>query len=371
LKLDNLRTWDRLLSDVMKSFARNNIHEDQQKFIYVGYEEIKNVLGEDALNKSSNSIISSLYNFAPWSLLKNAVFGHKLAAIKVKKNFGYISQRLIMDNFENSFGAEAEIEVAGDIIKAGFCVELIKPEKKVKPDFRAKRGNSWIYFEITTFRTLSDKGIQAQQYEFELMTGLNQVCSANERWVEVDFNGMSAETAQAYTELIKSKIMVMFQSSEESEIEFNGIKLHSLNREEGYGIPYIHGLSFPIDEMFAISRKLTDKIEKKQLPSDEYGILLVFTRTPFLPDFKALAGKLKEDIKTDPDLDAAIIAYISHEQITIPLGDESFKVIRGASYDGLSNYYYIIILQNKEDKELIECLNSYIGSPPVAENPKP
>jgi hypothetical protein len=364
MELEDLGTWDRLLSEVTKSLARNNIPEDKRQIIYAGYEEIKNELGEDVLKKSSNSLIPSLYNFAPWSLLRNAVFGHKLTAIKGKKNFEYIRQRLIMNNFENSFGAEAEIEVAGDIIKAGFCVELIKPEtKKVKPDFKAECGNSWIYFEVTTFRTWSDKSIQTQRYQFEVMTRLNQVCRANERFVEVDFNGMSAEVALAYTELIKSKIMVMFQTSEESEIAFNGIRLHCSKREEGYGIPYIHGLSFSIDEMFAISRKMTEKIEKKQLPSDEYGILLVFTRTPYLPDFKALADKLKEDIKTDSDLDAAVIVYISHEQIAIPLSNEYFKVIRGASYDGLFNHYYIIILQNKEDKKLIECLNSFIESP--------
>lgn len=365
MKMKDLITWKGLLFEVTKSFARYNIPADKQNFVYAGYEEIKNVMGKEALKYSSNSIVPALYNMAPWSLLKNATFGHKLAAMKGKTNFEHITQRLIMNDFVNSYGAEAEIEVAGDLLKSGFFVELIEPEQKKqkvrRPDFKVKYEESWVNFEITTFRTWSEKSIQAQKFEFELRTSLIQMSEVNDRFVEVDFNGMSVECARLCADQIKSEIIDMFQSEEESDCVVSGIRIHALNRDEGLGIPNIQGLSFAIDELSSISGKFLEKIERKQLPSGEYGVVLVFTRTPFLPDFKALACKLKEVIKADPDLNAAVIEYVSHKQIDIPLGDDYFSVIRGASYDGLSNHYYIIILQNDEDSDFSDCLSNLFG----------
>jgi len=363
MKMNDLRTWDGLLATVTKSMDRNNMPQDKRKWVLEGYAEIRNLMGEDFLNMSSNSVARSLLNnFAPWALFKNSTFGNKLKAIKGKNNFEDIKQRLAADNLENSYGAEAEIEVAVDIMKAGFCIELIKSEQnKRTPDIRVRSGNLWINFEITTLRTWPGKSIIADRLYWELMTRLDKICSAHDRFVEVDFNGMRMEKAQTNAELIEAKVNDMFQSSDETKVIVDGIKIHAWKSDTGYSPPYIHSFSFIINEMNAISGKVAYKIDRKQLPSNEYGILLVFTHTAFLPDFKSLADNLKKVIEMDRDLDAAIIEYISHKQIDIPPSSDEFKVIHGASHDELYNHYYII-LQNNRDKELSEFLGKFTAS---------
>lgn len=361
MKIDDLRTWDGLLSMATKSMAKYNIPEDKRKWVFEGYAEIRSLMGEDFLKRSSNSVALSLYNnFAPWALFKNATFGHKLRAMKGKNDFADIKLHLAADNFENSHGAEAEIEVAADLIDAGFCIELIKSErKKRKPDFRVRSGNSWINFEITTLRTWPGNSIIADRLHWELMTRLNKICRAHDRFVEVDFNGMGMDKAQTNAGLIEAKVNDMFLSSDETKVIVDGIKIHAFKSDEGYSPPYIHSFSFIINEMNAINGKVAYKIDRKQLPSNEYGILLIFTHSAFLPDFKSLADNLNKIMKTDRDLDVIIIEYISHKQLDMPPNSDEFKVIHGASHDELYNHYYII-LQNNRDKELSEFLGKFV-----------
>jgi hypothetical protein len=318
------------------------------------------VLGEDFLKKSSNSMIPSLFNFASWSLLKNANFGQKLNLLKDRINFEDIKQRLLQDDFGNSFGAEAEIEVAGDFINKGLDVEFLKCEKKKRTsDLRVNIDNKWIYFEITTFRTWPDESKKIQQFWSELSEYVNQICLTHKRFVEVDFNGMTRENAKAYIGGIKCKILEMLQSPEESEVIVHGIRLKALKKEEGYGFPYINGIKLIVDEMHAISRKLLEKIERKQLPLGKCGVLLVFTRSPFLPDFEDLAGNLIKILNNDPDLDAAVIEYISHEQLDISVGSNKFKITHRSEYNGIYNCYNIII-PNKKEGEVIKFLSTYM-----------
>lgn len=353
-----MQDWDWVFSEIEKSFARNNISEDMKKMVNAGYKEIRDILGEDFLKKPLNSIVQSLYgNFAPWSLMKNADFGQKLRMLKGRENFGDVKRDLLLDNLENSYGAEAVVEVAGDFIKKGLDIKFIQCKKKPRtPDLRVNIDNKWIYFEITTLRTWSDKIKKIQQFWSELSECVNQICLTHKRFVEMDFNGMTRENDKAYDD-IKCKILEMLQSPEESEVIVHGIRLKALKKEEGYGFPYIHGIKLTVDEMHAISRKLLEKIERKQLPHGECGVLLVFTRSPFLPDFEDLAKNLMEIVNNDPDLNAAIIQYISHEQLDISVGSNKFRIVHRSEYDGIYNRYNIII-PNEKKGEITEFLSN-------------
>lgn len=345
MKIPDVTSWDWIFSEVEKFCSRNNISENKKRIIVEGYKEIREVLREDFLKKSSNSMIPSLCNFAPWYLQKNADFGQKLKLLKDRKGFEDVKRDLVQDNFENSFGAEAVVEVTGNFIEKGLEVELIKRKKGERtPDLRIKKvDNKWVYFEITTFRTYSSEHQKILQFWSKLSGCVNQICLTHERFIEVDFNGMSIRNAKECFDVIISKIQEMVQSPEEFEETVCGVNLKILKKEEGYGPPNIHGIKLTTDEMHAISRKLSEKIEKKQLPHGECGVLLVFTRSPFLPDFEDLAENLMKIVNNDPNLDAAVIQYISHKQLGISVGSNKFKIVHRSEYDGIYNCYNIII----------------------------
>jgi len=307
----------------------------------------EDILGEDFLKKQFNSIVQLLSNFAPWSLLRNADFGQKLAILNSMKNFKEIKHDLLLDNFNNSFGAEAVVEVAGDFRKKGLSVELIKKSKKQKertPDFKVKLDNKWIYFEITAFRTWPDEISKINQFVFELSARINPACQKHGRFVEVNFNGMIREDAQACVDRIICRVSEMVQSPEEAEIVIDDVRIKILKKEEGYGcLPYIHSIGIPIDEMEAISRKLEKKLGRKQLPKGEYGILLIFTISPFLPDFQLLSERLFEIVNDEPNLSAAVIQHISHQQLNLPVDNAKFKIIHRTEHDNIYNLYNIVI----------------------------
>ncbi len=341
------KNWGLIISEADKSCLKNNITEVKKATIIIGYEKLRDILGENFLNKQSNSIAQLLYNnFAPWSLLKNADFGQKLAMLNSMKNFKEIKDDLLLDIFEKSFGAEAVVEVAGDFLKKGLAVDLIKKSKKQKertPDFKVKLDNKWINFEITTFRTWPDEFLKITRFVSELSVRINPICQKHARFVEVNFNGMIRENAQACVDRIICKVLEMVQSPEESEIVINDARIKILKKEDDYGLPYIHSIGIPIDEMKAISRKLVKKLERKQLPQGEYGILLIFTISPFLPDFQLLSERLFEIVNTEPNLSAAVIQHISHQRLNLPADNDKFKIIHSTEHDNIYNLYSIVI----------------------------
>ncbi len=348
MKIPDVTSWDWVFSEVEKFCTRNNVYEDKKRIIVEGYKEMREVLGEDFLKKSSNSMIPSLYNFAPWSLQKNADFGQKLKMLKGRKIFEDVKRDLLQDNFENSFGAEAVVEVAGDLIKKGLKVELVGCAKgKRTPDFRVKVGNEWIYFEVTTFRTYSNEIKNIHDFWSKLVRGIDQICRIHDRFIEVDFNSMTIREAENRFNTIIEKASEIVQSLEESEVIINGVRLSILKGEEGYGSPYIHGIKLITDEMHAIFRKLSEKIKKKQLPSGKCGVLLIFTRSPFPPDFKffipSMAERLLEFISTEPNLYAGVVQYICHEQLDFSVNNDIFKITLRTEHDGIYNCYTIII----------------------------
>ncbi len=344
LKKLDAKTWDRLILEVEKKLARKIVSEDKKEIIIKGYKEIRDILGEDFLQKSSNSISSLLSDITLWSLLKNADFGQKLGILKNINNFEDIKQDLLLDNFENSYGAEAVVEVAGDFIKKGLKVELLsREEKKRTPDFRVKGDNKWIYFEITTFRTYSDEIKNIYNFCNKLQTCINQICLTHARFIEVDFKGMIRKNAEYYIDRIISKAIEMVQSPEELENVVCGVRLKILKKEEGYGIPYIHGIKRTTNEMESISGKLSDKLRKKQLPDGERGVLLIFTRSPFLPSFHVLASELSKIVNDKTNLCAAVIQYICLEQIDCLVANNKFRVTHRTEHDGIYNRYNIVI----------------------------
>jgi hypothetical protein len=349
LEIPDVTSWDWIISERDKFFRRNNASEDETKIIIEGYKEMRGVLGEDFLRKSSNSMVPSLHNFALWCLLKNADFGQKLGLLKGRNNFEDTKQDLLRDNFENSFGAEAVVEVAGDFISKGLDLELIGRKKdKRTPDFKVKVADKWIYFEITTLRTYPEEMKSVEDFRFKLQREIDKICHIYKRFIEVDFNGMMRRDAESCFDEIISKTKEMVQSPEELEIVICGVKLKSLRKEEGYGLPYIYGIRMKIDEMNSISRKLLEKLDRKQLPDKECGVLLVFTRSPFLPDFQVLSEGLAQLVRTEPNLSAAVIQYISvdyisHERLGLSVGNDKFEIIHRTEHDDLYNRYNIII----------------------------
>lgn len=349
LKIPDVTSWNWMISERDKFFRRNNASEDEKKIIIEGYKKMRDILGEDFLRKSSNSVVPSLHNFALWCLLKNADFGQKLGLLKGRTNFEDIKRDLLQDNFENSFGAEAVVEVAGDFINKGLEIELIGRKKdKRTPDFKVKVADRRIYFEITTFRTYPQEVKSLENFRFKLQMEIDKICQIYKRFIEVDFNGMMRRDAESCFDEIITKTKEMVQSPEELEIVICGVKLKSLRKEEGYGLPYIHGIRMKIDEMKSISRKLLEKLSRKQLPDKECGVLLVFTRSPFLPDFQVLGEELAQLVRNEPNLSAAVIQcisveYISHEQLGSSVWNDKFETIHRTEHDDLYNRYNIII----------------------------
>lgn len=150
-------TWDSIFSEIYHSLKKFSILEDKEEIILDGYKKLRKILGEDFLKKSSNSLVELLSpNFAPWNIIKNANFGRKLWLLKDKENFNDIQKRLLKNYFIHSYGAEAEIEVAGDLVQKGFEVEFIRCSNKKDertPDLKLKICNQQIFLEVTTFRT--------------------------------------------------------------------------------------------------------------------------------------------------------------------------------------------------------------------------
>jgi hypothetical protein len=338
-------TWDWIFLEVEKSLVHYNISEDKKKAITEGYTSIREILDDNFLTLPANTLRQSLLNnFAPWALIKNADFGNKLGLMKTRKYFRETKEDLLKNSFEHSFGAEAIVEVSGDFLKKALDVEFIKKiSKSNAPDFRVKIDNNWIYFELTTFRTYSEEIKSINDFSYKLQTSVNEICQAHERFIEVDFNGMTIRNAEEHFNKVISKTQEMVQSQEEFEETFCGVNLKILGRDDGYGPPYIHGIRVMTDETNAISRKLSKKIKRKQLPAGESSVLLVFTRSPFLPDFKDLAERLTEVVNSDPDMGAAVIQCISHKQLDISLDRDKFEIIHRAEYDGIYNRYNIII----------------------------
>lgn len=341
------KNWGLLISEANKSCLKNNITEDKKATIIKGYEKLRDILGENFLKKQSNSMAQLLYNnFAPWSLLKNADFGQKLAILNGIDNFNEIKDDLLSDKFEKSFGAEAVIEVAGDFLKKDLAVDLIKKSKKQKertPDFKVKLDNKWIYFEITAFRTWPDKISEINQFVCKLSARINPTCQKHGRFVEVNFNGMTREDAQTCVDRIICRVSEMVQSPEEAEIVIDDVSIKILKKDEGYGLPYIHSIGLSIDERKAICRKLVKKIERKQLPQGEYGILLIFTRSPFLPDFQLLSERLFEIVNAESNLSAAVIQHISLQQLNLLADNAKVKIIHRTEHNNIYNIYNIVI----------------------------
>lgn len=343
-EIPDVTNWDWIISEIDKFFRRSNVSEEKTKIIIQGYMEMRDILGEGFPRKSFNSVVQSLHNFALWCLLKNADFGQKLGLLKGRNNFEDTKQNLLRDSFENSFGAEAVVEVAGDFIRKGLDLELIGRKKdKRTPDFKVKVADKWIYFEITTFRTYPEEIRSEINFRFSLQREIDKICQIYKRFIEVDFNGMMRRDAESCFDKIISKTKEMVQSPEELEIVICGVKLKSLRKEEGYGVPYIHGIRMKVDEMNSISRKLLEKLDRKQLPYKECGVLLVFTRSPFLPDFQVLGEELAQLVRTETNLSAAVIQYISHKQLGFSVGNNKFEIIHRTEHDDLYNRYNIII----------------------------
>jgi hypothetical protein len=150
-------TWDSIFSEIDHSLKKFSILEDKKEIILDGYKKLRKISGEDFLKKSSNSLVELLSpNFAPWNIIKNANFGRKLWLLKDKENFGDIQKRLLKNYLIHSYGAEAEIEVAGELVQKGFEVEFIRCSNKKDertPDLKLKICKQQIFLEITTFRT--------------------------------------------------------------------------------------------------------------------------------------------------------------------------------------------------------------------------
>lgn len=342
MRESEVTNWDWLILKMGNYLDQNNLVRDKSAEIINGYKKLRAILGDDFLKKPSNSIAPHLYNFAPWSLFKNSDFGLKLEMVSRLKNFKDICERLLMDNFENSFGAEGEIEIAGDFLKKGFEVDLLKQNKK-NCDLKVKVGSRWIYFEITTFRTYSEEATKAQDFSFNIGNRINQISQTHNRFIEVDFNCMTRTEAESCVDNVLTKAVEVVKFQGEVEYIVSGVRLRISKREDGYGFPYIHSLKSIANEAHAIPNKLSYKLSRNQLPDDESGILLIFTKPLFLPDFQVLSGRLLHVIKTRPNCSVAVIQCISHERVDFSGANGCFEIIHRTEHDELYNVYNLII----------------------------
>jgi hypothetical protein len=179
--MSHFTTWDSIFKKIDNSFKEFVLLENKKRIILTGYKKLREVCGEDFLKKSSNSLVELLSpNFAPWILIKNANFGQKLWLLKDKENFNDIKERLLRNCSINSYGAEAEVEIAGDLIQKKFEVELIPRNNRKgyrNPDLKLKINNQWVFVEVTTFRTYPTKDFPMNYSEYKELRNIKKKLS--------------------------------------------------------------------------------------------------------------------------------------------------------------------------------------------------
>jgi len=338
----------------------DTLTDRQKEEIIRGFNKLMKVFGESQLRealRNRHPIFDFLRFQAPWSLFYVAELGRKLMMLGEVPNFERLKTMLMnKDEFDS---AEAELEIAVKMKKAGFDIELYPTVNSKESDIKVFLDDEEYFFEITTLQASEEERAARKTFYFLTWPFLsdNRISIMGKI-----HKTLSIPHIHELQRKIRNKITLAIKEDRCLELAEPRVinylicpknKVKEQNnwlRRKGLKAS-LEGPSWydRIVEPRRIRKRFQDKC--KQLPKDRPGIVVIFTSLLYLGGIESncetLVDILEETIYANSRLICGII--ISYYGCVQP---EITKLIQKPQYVFSSKYYPKIL--RKEETVIIK-----------------
>lgn len=341
-----------------------NLTDKQKEEILKGLNKLRKILGENQLKEAlrkRHPIFDFLRNQAPWSQFYVAELGRKLMMLRDVPNFERLKATLMSkDEF---YSAEAELEIAVKMKKAGFDIDLYPTLDSKESDIKVCLDGEEYFLEITTLQASEEERAASKTFHFLTWPFLfdNRISIVGKIHKALSIphilelqrkirNGITkAIREDRCVELIEPKVMDYFICPKKKAKE-----LYNWLRRKGLKATF-EGPSWydRIVEPRRIHKRFQEKY--KQLPKDRPGIVVIFSSILHLgriaSNYETLVDMLEETIYAHSRLICGIIvSYYGSVEPETKLIQEPHYVFASKYYPKVLRQEETVIIKNRYSK---------------------